>query len=428
MKRLYSYYGDDFTGSTDVMEALASHGIETVMFTRMPTPTEFAPFANLMAVGLAGTSRSQSPQWMDEHLPGIFAWMKSLDARFCHYKVCSTFDSSPVIGSIGRATEIGKNIFAQAIIPLIVGAPQLKRYTYAGNLFAAYQGETYRIDRHPVMAVHPVTPMLEANMRIHLAGQTNMPVHLANHALPETGLALIDVHDAITQIEAGRRLLKLPTAAAPFVVGSSGVAYAVMKALQGADELPAQPHFAPVEKLKQIIVVSGSVSPTTERQIKHALAHGFDAVEVEAQALANPDARIEIANAATAALKSVANGRSPLVYSAMGPASDSGRALSSLPHARDHIGKNLGMVLKSVLEQSRLKRFIIAGGDTSSHALGQLDIYALTMRHPLPATPGSPLCLAVSGHATLNGLELALKGGQVGRDSYFADLRDGHVI
>ena len=95
MSRLLSYYGDDFTGSTDVMEALASHGVETVLFTRLPTASEFEPYKNHEAVGLAGTSRSQTPQWMDEHLPPIYAWLKSLSARFCHYKVCSTFDSSP---------------------------------------------------------------------------------------------------------------------------------------------------------------------------------------------------------------------------------------------------------------------------------------------------------------------------------------------
>lgn len=43
MSRLISYYGDDFTGSADVMEALATHGVETVLFTRLPTASEFAP-------------------------------------------------------------------------------------------------------------------------------------------------------------------------------------------------------------------------------------------------------------------------------------------------------------------------------------------------------------------------------------------------
>ena len=109
---------------------------------------------------------------MDEHLPASFRWLKSLDARFCHYKVCSTFDSSPACGSIGRAIEIGARVFGQAMVPLMVGAPQLKRYTFAGHLFAGYQGETYRIDRHPVMSRHPVTPMDEAILRLHLARQT----------------------------------------------------------------------------------------------------------------------------------------------------------------------------------------------------------------------------------------------------------------
>ena len=96
---------------------------------------------NYEAVGLATTSRSQSPQWMDEHLPQAFTWLKSLEACFCHYKVCSTFDSSPTIGSIGRATEIGLRIFGQKRVALVVGAPQLKRYTFAGHLFADFRGQ-----------------------------------------------------------------------------------------------------------------------------------------------------------------------------------------------------------------------------------------------------------------------------------------------
>jgi 3-oxoisoapionate kinase len=138
MKRLLSYYGDDFTGSTDVMEALASHSVSTVLFTRMPTVNEFAPFENCQAIGLAGTSRSETPDWMNAHLPKIFQWLKSLQTHLVHYKVCSTFDSAPHVGSIGRATDIGVEIFNQPMAPLLVGAPQLKRYTFAGHLFAGY--------------------------------------------------------------------------------------------------------------------------------------------------------------------------------------------------------------------------------------------------------------------------------------------------
>ena len=68
---------------------------------------------------------------------------------------------------------------------------------------------------------------------------------------------------------------------------------------------------------------------------------------------------------------------------------------------------------------------MIAGGDTSSHALGQLGVEALTMKVPLPETPGSPLCLAHSPDPEIDGLEIALKGGQIGTDGYFSTIRAG---
>jgi 3-oxoisoapionate kinase len=421
MTRLLSYYGDDFTGSTDVMEALASHGVSTVLFTRLPTPEEFAPYAHHHAIGLAGTSRSETPKWMDENLPAIFAWLKSLQARYCHYKVCSTFDSSPTIGSIGKAADIGAAVFDQVMVPMIVGAPQLKRFTFAGHLFAAYQGEVYRIDRHPVMSRHPVTPMHEADLRLHMAKQTSRTTYLANSQWPDDGIGLVDVHDTATQLEAGERILQTQRG---FLVGSSGVEYALVKALAKRGNIEGKASFAPLAAVPQIVVVSGSVSPTTERQIRHALQNGFRAVPVDAVELARGGA--DVMQRTIAAAHDILNtGHSPLVHTALGPSTDNGAALNAIADARKKIGEGLGKILKALLEASCLRRAIVAGGDSSSHALGQLDIFALTTRKPLPATPGSPLCTVASGARLLNGIDLALKGGQLGGDDYFSILRNG---
>jgi 3-oxoisoapionate kinase len=423
MRRLLSYYGDDFTGSTDVMEALASHGVSTVLFTRLPTPDEFVLYAHHQAIGLAGTSRSETPQWMDVHLPAIFEWLKSLEARYCHYKVCSTFDSSPKIGNIGKATDIGAAVFNQDMVPMIVGAPQLKRFTFAGHLFAAYQGDVYRIDRHPVMSRHPVTPMHEADLCLHLAAQTSRVTRLANAQWPNDGIGLFDVHDAATQLEAGERLLATQRG---FVVGSSGLEYALVKALTKRGDIEGKADFAPLAAMPQIVVVSGSVSPTTERQIKHALQNGFRAVPVDAVELARGGA--DVMQRTIAAAHDILNtGHSPLVHTALGPSTDHGAALNAISDARKSIGEGLGKILKALLEATRLRRAIVAGGDSSSHALGQLDFFALTTRKPLPATPGSPLCTVASGATFLNGIDLALKGGQLGGDDYFSMLREGRT-
>ena len=108
---LYCYYGDDFTGSTDVLESLAANAVSSVLFVDPPDPPLRERFRECRAVGVAGESRSRSPEWMSEHLPGIFRALKPLGAPFYHYKVCSTFDSSPRHGSIGRALELGQQAF-----------------------------------------------------------------------------------------------------------------------------------------------------------------------------------------------------------------------------------------------------------------------------------------------------------------------------
>ena len=43
-KFLLSFYGDDFTGSTDVMETLALNGLPTALFLKTPTLDEVNAF------------------------------------------------------------------------------------------------------------------------------------------------------------------------------------------------------------------------------------------------------------------------------------------------------------------------------------------------------------------------------------------------
>jgi uncharacterized protein YgbK (DUF1537 family) len=63
---------------------------------------------------------------------------------------------------------------------------------------------------------------------------------------------------------------------------------------------------------------------------------------------------------------------------------------------------------------------MLCGGDTSSHAVQQLGLYALTWAANLQ--PGCPLCRA-HADSELDGLELVLKGGQVGTDNFFDVVR-----
>ena len=79
-----------------------------------------------------------------------------------------------------------------------------------------------------------------------------------------------------------------------------------------------------------------------------------------------------------------------------------------------------GRLLAAVLARAPLARVGVAGGDTSSHAVLGLDAWGLSFMRRL--APGVSLCRLHSDQPELDGLELMLKGGQMGGDDLFERL------
>ena len=56
-RALYAYYGDDFTGSTDVLEVLASAGVRSVLFIGPASMTTGGSYGPQEVAALAAVSR-----------------------------------------------------------------------------------------------------------------------------------------------------------------------------------------------------------------------------------------------------------------------------------------------------------------------------------------------------------------------------------
>jgi uncharacterized protein YgbK (DUF1537 family) len=432
---LYTYYGDDFTGSTDVLESLALAGVESVLFLRPPTPQHLQTFSHCQAIGIAGESRSRTPEWMSSHLPRIFTILKSFNAPITHYKTCSTFDSSPTRGNIGRAIEIGRTIFDPEFAPIVVAAPHLGRYVLFGNLYATAGNETYRIDLHPTMSRHPVTPMTEPNLRKHLAAQTQLPIALLDirdltSANPEAALdtalhsgaqaILFDGLDEATLATTGKLLWSHANNQPLFAGGSSGLTESLVTEWRSQNLIPSAPPAPKPTPVDQVLVISGSCSPATAAQIQWALDNGFSGIPLDPEKLTNPShAATTAATAISQTLAQLAQGRSVILYTALGPLT------SNTPPHGDQLGTALGNLLRHLLAQSPspIRRIILCGGDTSSHTVQQLGLYALTWSASLD--PGAPLCLAHSDDESFRNMEFVLKGGQIGAPDFFALARAG---
>lgn len=445
---LVAWYGDDFTGAAATMEVLAFAGLPSMLFLEPPSTEQLARFPDLRGIGVASTARAEGPEWMRTHLPGIFAQLAALKPGLLHYKVCSTLDSSPRVGSIGCAIEIGADLLGATTVPVLVAAPQMRRYQTFGQLFAGHGDEVFRLDRHPVMSRHPVTPMDEADVAKHIARQserirgctltlermaeeTSCPAAIEDAFTDEITALAIDSWDAISETIAGQLLWKNRTAR-PFVAGSQGVEFALVRHWRNTGALPPATQPAGIGRSDAMVSVSGSVSPTTADQIAWSKANGFASIPFDASLVCRGGAAQEKAEARAkaAALTALSEGRDPLIHTAEGPDDPAvARFRATVAATGADIGKvnrqtgeALGRILFDVLSASRARRAVISGGDTSGHATRQLGVYALSVL--APTIPGASIFNAYAD-GPMDGLELALKGGQMGSPDYFGWVRNG---
>jgi 3-oxoisoapionate kinase len=331
---------------------------------------------------------------------------------------------------------------------VIVGDPGMRRYQAFGYLFAVANGVGYPLHEHPTMARHPVTPMHDANICRHLGKQTAKKIALVDFiAMKEASaterlraeldagaeIIFLDVLDKETLIEAGR-LVWNNRGDRLFGIGSQGFEAALVAYWQSVGLLSSEHRNFRAPPASRIVCVSGSVSPVTAAQIAFAVDNGFASIPLDATRAVDEWAwQNELAMAAERSLAALGEGRDPLVYTAAGPDDPGVKALQnaitttgvSSERINTRIGAGLGFVLGRVLREARLTRAVISGGDTSGHAASTLGVYALTA--VAPVAPGSPLCRAHTDDTALAGLEIALKGGQVGRPDFFCAVKRGGV-
>lgn len=446
MSLKFGWYGDDFTGATDTLAVAARSNLRSILFLDVPTQQQLSRVGPLEAIGIAGTARSMSGLQMQASLPRVGRFFQEIAVPVLHYKCCSTFDSAPNAGSLGEAIRIlGQYVGAPCAL-IVGGQPDIGRYCCFGNLFASAgsASDIYRIDRHPTMQCHPVTPMDEADLRLHLKCQGMQDVFSVPYtayrqqpaALDEQvdrasdrcrsdmgkmGRAvLFDVSDNAQLTHVGRQIQRLAKRYnTALVVGSSVVLQAV--AAYGDD---SQNHDASKISLAEActrttasgptFVLAASLSPVTAAQV--ATCHSYEKIALQARTLLVDAAYRQVQCRKICDL--LAKKRHVLAYvdqqNGRDPGIDSGDlAQGTAQFVRD--------VMHGLAERGiRLGHLGIAGGDTSSQAVARLNVWALSYSRIL--SPGVTVCTMHSDDVMLDGLEVMLKGGQMGTEDVFERL------
>ena len=428
---MLAFYGDDFTGSTDALEFITRAGAKAVLFTEPPTLEQLKSFPDMDVYGVAGKTRSLSPHAMEEILIPAFEQIKATGAKHIHYKVCSTFDSSPTVGSIGKAIDCGVKVFNNKLIPVLGGMPALGRYCVFANLFARMgigsDGKIYRIDKHPSMSKHPVTPMNEGDLRIHLGKQTNKKIGLIDNVqqkvkkkewldnITDEEIVLLDTMNEDELLKIGEWLnAQQKKYGQLFSVGGSGIEMALGNYWNEAGVLRPVIKWKKIHKAESLLVVSGSCSPVTAGQIAYARTNGFEGVIIDSVKICNEGVVDE--SIMTMVNELLSQQKSIIVHTGEKQTQN----LSS-----EKLGTALGAIAKEAVAIANVKRIVIAGGDTSSYAARAMGIDAVEMIAPLVI--GAPLCKAYSRNKSINGVEVNFKGGQVGSENYFEVVANGEL-
>lgn len=410
------FYGDDFTGSVDALLQLRRAGLSGVLATSVEAADQLA--ADHPVVGIAGVARSLPTAAMaDEVLPPL-TWLLGRGAPVVQYKACSTADSSPQVGSLGRVVELVRPLVGEAAVPALFAQPDFGRYTFFGHHFARDGDRVYRLDRQPTMANHPVTPSRESDLVRHLAAQTHLPVGgidwtryrdagiLAAELTAATeAIVVCDgftqqhldlVGGAVAQLAApdGRAGAVRPPVVA---LGAGGLSLGLGRALGGsAGPLPTTAAAA----AGPCLVLAGSRSARTWEQVRAAARAGWRAVD-----LSEP-------GAVAAAYDALRSGADTVVYSS----SPGGAELA------------VADVVAALVEVGRAcltgrTRLVVAGGDTSGAVLRGLGVVALAVQS---APWGNVvLCRLRAPGTAYDGADVVLKGGQMGHVDLFEDVRLG---
>lgn len=396
------FLGDDFTGASDSLATYARNGWPSRLVLGVDAGT-----TGLAALGLPTDLRSLGPRAAAAEIAALWPRIAAATPRIVHFKVCSTFDSSPAVGSIGAVTADLIQRFRPDVIAVIGGQPSLGRYCIFGNLFAAGpDGMVHRIDRHPVMGQHPVTPMAEADLRQHLRHQGMPDLDLIPYtALGDTaelvrrlrgGPVLLDVttaHDqsmiaAALRIVGGRQLL----------IGASSVAEIVAKTCCLADQ-PA-PIAPPVSR--NLLVFAGSRSANTQVQV--ARAQSYTKIPLTPQALHSEHLIAEVVAQLRAEVPVLVHLQPNVAYD-LSP---------------DALATESSAFVAAVLAQVDVGYLGLAGGDTSSRIANRLGFDALDFARSVGA--GACICVGRHRDAGRDRMRIMLKGGQMGTPDLFDDF------
>ncbi|ESY65161.1 MULTISPECIES: 3-oxo-tetronate kinase [Mesorhizobium] len=414
-KTFFGAIADDFTGATDLAGLLARSGVPVSLRMGVPEtpPNDTSPFEII-----ALKCRTAPVEEAVSETQAALDWLRRAGAQRFFWKYCSTFDST-ARGNIGPVAEALMNALGTDQTIYCPAFPENGRAVFMGNLFVGEQP----LAESP-MKDHPLTPMRDSNLMRLLRAQVTHPVGLVNRLAVAKGAAMLrgELHrlraDGIAHVVvdavSNDDLHVIADACRDMTLMTGGSALAMPlpklwleEGLLRRDQSVGRPR----AEAGPAIVLSGSCSAMTNRQVSAYLAGGHPGLRLDPLNLAEKGE-----GSAAEWLSSRSPDQTPIIYATAEP--------DEVRRAQERLGvERAGAVVERALAACAVKardlgfrRFVVAGGETSGAVTKALEIRQLDIGSEI--APGVPWCFArTAGHE----VAITLKSGNFGGEGFFTD-------
>jgi uncharacterized protein YgbK (DUF1537 family) len=409
---------DDFTGATDLANMLVRAGMRTVQTIGIPHDRhagDEAIAADADAIVVALKSRTIPAADAVQQSLAALRWLQTQGCSRFFFKYCSTFDSTDD-GNIGPVAEALMAALGTDFTLACPAFPENGRTIFRGHLFV---GDV--LLNASGMEHHPLTPMRDPNLVPVLARQSQGKVGLLRYDAVMRGAQAARDHAqqlradgvklAIADAISNDDLIVLGEAFAdlPLLTGGSGLALGLPAQYRRAGLITEHGNAAQLPAVAEsAIVLSGSCSRATNAQVAHWRA-SRPAFQIDPLALAEGEPVV------VDALDFVQRhaGQPVLIYATSAPeqVAQVQKALG-VERAGKLVEEALGRIARTV-HADGVRRFVIAGGETSGAVVQALNVRALRIGPQID--PGVPWTATIGDDP----VALALKSGNFGTVDFF---------
>jgi uncharacterized protein YgbK (DUF1537 family) len=399
---------DDFTGASDLANTLTRGGMRTLQAIGVPD-ADTDPDADAVVVALK--SRSIDARDAVAQSVAAYAWLARRGCRQFLFKICSTFDST-ARGNIGPVAEALRLAAGESCVAVCPAFPVNGRTVYRGHLFV---GD--RLLSESGMERHPLTPMTDPDLVRVLQAQSASRVGLVGHDVVRAGaaaiaarlaalgregygLAIVDaIHDDDLHALGGA------LADARLAVGGSGIAIGLPENFRRRGELRAAVA-RPADIRGPAVVLAGSCSSATRAQVAAFVRTGR-VLHADLTHIVHDERYVERVADWCGSQPQV-----PLVATSAAPADVAAASANLGAGVAASIERFFGR-LAAELYARGVRRFVVAGGETSGAVVAALGVRQLAVGQEID--PGVPV-LSTEAPAAM---ALALKSGNFGAVDFF---------